>query len=248
MNRLVGDPAPEVLRRADLLVSPDRASGGRAVKARLRSGAWQAARRLVPESLRLALRRRLSDREWVGEMALQGIDWERTRAFAVPPDAGSYVRVNLRGREPGGIVEPGADYERLADEVADLFSGLRLDPSGEPAVDRVVRLSELGGRPDGSDGTPDVLVVWSKTARMERVRSERIGTVDVPRTDERTGQHRPLGFIAGVGPGIAASGSALVGTAQATLLDVAPTALALLGVPKPVSLPGTPIDGLASPS
>lgn len=244
MNRLVGDPAGEVLRRAGWLVPPDRESDRLALKARLRGGVWQGARRLVPEPLRLALRRRLSDREWVGEMALQGIDWQRTRAFVVPPDAGSYVRLNLRGREPAGIVDPGADYEQHVDELAQLFSELRLEPGGEPAVDRVLRLSELGGRPDGSDGSPDLLVVWSKSARVERLRSERIGTVDVPRTDERTGQHRPLGFVAGVGPGIAASGSARVGAGQATLLEIAPTALALLGVPKPPALPGEPIEQL----
>ncbi|HZP73581.1 MAG TPA: alkaline phosphatase family protein [Gaiellaceae bacterium] len=242
-NRLVGDPAPEVLRRANWLVS-DRESGRPALKARLRSRAWQEARRVVPERIRLAMRRRLADREWVGELALQGIAWEETRAFAVPPDAGSYVRLNVRGREPAGIVEPGIDYARATDELARLFGDLRLGPDGEPAVDRVLRAAELGGRPDGSDGTPDVLVVWSKTARVERVHSDLIGTVEVPRTDGRTGQHRPLGFVAGVGPGIAAAGSAIVGTDQATLLDVAPTALALLGVPQPSALPGSPIAAL----
>jgi predicted AlkP superfamily phosphohydrolase/phosphomutase len=45
------------------------------------------------------------------------IDWSQTAA-SNPWVAQQAVRLNVRGREPLGIVSPGADYERLRDEIA----------------------------------------------------------------------------------------------------------------------------------
>ena len=53
---------------------------------------------------------------------LEGIDWAKTRAYALgsPPQ----IFVNLRGRETAGSVDP-SDYEKVRDEVCLLLSGLR---------------------------------------------------------------------------------------------------------------------------
>ena len=44
-------------------------------------------------------------------------DWSRTRAFAHPAENQGYIRLNLRGRERDGIVDP-ADAPALMDEIA----------------------------------------------------------------------------------------------------------------------------------
>ena len=50
-------------------------------------------------------------------MPLAHIDWARTRAFSLPSDMTAYVRVNLKGREPEGVVAAGHEYEALCDEL-----------------------------------------------------------------------------------------------------------------------------------
>ncbi len=51
------------------------------------------------------------------------IDWSRTKAF----ESGNFVWVNLKGRQPNGIVEPG-EYEALRDEI------VRILESAPPAT------------------------------------------------------------------------------------------------------------------
>jgi len=46
------------------------------------------------------------------------VDWAKTRAV---PQRVSYVYLNVKGRDPEGIVEPGEEYERVRDEVIDLL-------------------------------------------------------------------------------------------------------------------------------
>lgn len=52
------------------------------------------------------------------------IDWSRTRAFV---SGFLMLNVNLKGRDPDGIVEPGEEYERLKEELIELLRGW-IDP------------------------------------------------------------------------------------------------------------------------
>jgi predicted AlkP superfamily phosphohydrolase/phosphomutase len=56
----------------------------------------------VPSSLRAAVARVLPSRavhELAARLYLQGVDWSRTRAIALPGEQNGYVRLNLRGRD-----------------------------------------------------------------------------------------------------------------------------------------------------
>lgn len=242
-NHLVGDPGDELLRRAGWLATGGLVQGSLPLRTRVMSVAWQGARRLVPERARLALRRRVADQPWLEAMALADVDWPGTRAFTVPPDTGSYIRLNVRGREPAGIVEPGAEYDELVRQIADAFRGLTLDPGGESAVETVLLPDDIVG-PEALDGMPDVVVLWTRERRVERVRSDRFGVIDVAHTDVRSGQHRPFGYIAGAAPWLQPSGEPALGEVGGTLVDLAPTVLSMLGVPVPASLEGSPVPEL----
>lgn len=115
-------------------------------------------------------------RELVARFNHQGIDWTRTRAFAVPGDTHGLVRLNLRGREREGIVDPG-EAQALMDEIA---TGLEsfMDPDGAPSVARVERVAEAISGPRAG-GLPDLVVRWSErpSKDVEFVSSERHGKV-----------------------------------------------------------------------
>ena len=61
--------------------------------------------------------------------------WPRMRAFALPSFYDGRVRINLRGRERDGMVEP-ADYGRTCDEIEALVGACRDPRTGEPVVNR----------------------------------------------------------------------------------------------------------------
>lgn len=67
------------------------------------------------------------------------IDWERSRAFPYlePP----YVWVNLKGRDPQGIVNP-AEYEDVRDRIMHTLEGLRDPTTGDKIVRMALRREE----------------------------------------------------------------------------------------------------------
>jgi predicted AlkP superfamily phosphohydrolase/phosphomutase len=240
----VHDPAEQILARSGWLVTHAAGSGG-SIRGRALRGAWSAGRRIIPTRVRLAARSRLSDDGLLATMPLAHIDWSKTSVFALPSDMTSYLRVNLAGREPDGIVQPGEEYDRVCNEVRQLFEGLRHAGTGVRAVERVVRCDQAFGEVVGS--LPDLCVVWADEQQVRSLDVPGFGSIDLRFDDPRTGQHRHLGFLVGAGPGIAPSGSRSLGGQVATLLDVAPTALTLLDVDAGM-LRGRPIDVFTSGS
>ncbi len=202
----------------------------------------ELVRRLVPEAWRIALSRHLprEKRErLLGDQFRSGTDWRKTTAFAIPASYTSFLRVNLRGRESAGIVEPGAEYEALLDRIeADLKQ--LVDPqTNEHAVTRVTRTVELFHCPPHMS-LPDLFVEWKPGCFMQRVVHPRAELVQKKPDFYRCSDHSSNGFVAAAGPSIQRQGT--VGDVQ--VLDLAPTFLFLLGESAPQRMSGRVIQTL----
>jgi predicted AlkP superfamily phosphohydrolase/phosphomutase len=75
----------------------------------------------------------------------EAVDWSKSRAYAM--GLGD-VYVNLAGREAGGIVSPGAEYEALRTELVQRLTGLADPKNGEKAVSRVFKREDVYKRFD----------------------------------------------------------------------------------------------------
>jgi predicted AlkP superfamily phosphohydrolase/phosphomutase len=75
----------------------------------------------------------------------EAVDWSKSKAYAM--GLGD-VYVNLSGREAGGIVAPGAEYEALRTELTTRLSGLVDPKNGEKAVSRVFKREDVYKRFD----------------------------------------------------------------------------------------------------
>jgi len=82
------------------------------------------------------------------------VDWSRTRAYC--PDESS-LYLNLRGRDPQGVVEPGAEAEGLLDEIEAGLRSIRDPDTGHPIS---VQLYRREGIYDGPflPQAPDLIV------------------------------------------------------------------------------------------
>ncbi len=87
---------------------------------------------------------------------LDGIDWRRTKAFALGLTG---VFINRRGREKSGIVEEGSEYRKLVQEIAEKLGQLVDPQTGETCVRRVTVSQEFFSGPYRFDA-PDLLVGW----------------------------------------------------------------------------------------
>ncbi|MFQ6134098.1 MAG: alkaline phosphatase family protein [Armatimonadota bacterium] len=151
------------------------------------------------------------------------VDWSQTKAVV---QRSSYVYVNLKGRDPQGIVEPGQEYEQVRDQITDALMGYT-DP-------------ETGLRPYS-------FVLRREDARVLGLYGDRVGDVVFGQRPEFCGQHGPilptakigLGSVEGLlvikGPGIK-QGAKL--ERNAWLVDVVPTVCHLAEWPLPAQAEG----------
>ena len=70
----------------------------------------------------------------------EAVDWSRSRAYSM---GFGDIYVNLKGRENGGIVDPGEAYEAVRSEVAARALELTDPKDGERAVSRVFRREDI---------------------------------------------------------------------------------------------------------
>lgn len=167
---------------------------------------------------------------WI--LSLADVDWGRSKAYAMGNMG--FINVNLRGREPQGIVEPGRDYEALLDNISERLLKLRDPQSGLPLVSRILRNQEICWGPKAPEG-PDLFVVMKDYAYHLRG--------DFLFSSHRTvedlwlisGAHREEGILLIWGQGVR-SGYRLSG---ATIMDIGPTILGLMGGQIPNDMDGT---------
>lgn len=190
------------------------------------------ARRRIADSLPWWLRDRLG-------MYIQAsrIDWTRTRAFTLPTDLEGCIRINVKGREPEGIVEPGAEYDALIQEMGARLLELVNPATGDPAVRKIwLRNEVLPG--ERREQLPDLVVSWNDRAPIQALEGPGMERIAEPSPDPRTGTHSTSGFLLARAPGIPK------GRSRGNLVQVAPTILRLLGVDHS-SMDGEPLDLLA---
>lgn len=175
-----------------------------------------------------------------------GIDWDKTQAFSCRADLQGYVRVNLKGREPRGIVAPGREYEVLCERIADGLASFRDADTGEPIIEEVVRIDQIYSDGTRRDRLPDLMVCWkdAPAARHRALSSERFGRIERATPGQipngRSANHRGEGMLFLCGDGIAASGPL---SGDADILDLAPTVVDLLGAECRMPLRGRSLAG-----
>jgi len=156
-----------------------------------------------------------------------------SRAFCIPNDHAGAIRINLKGREPNGIVEPGREYDVICDELTREISELVNVDTGKKAVNEVLRIDEFYQGEHIWD-LPDLIVKWTGDAPIRALYSPRIGTVSGENPERRTGAHRPYGFLIASGKHISQG----KGIEQASIMDIAPTILYLMGQRVPRDMDG----------
>jgi predicted AlkP superfamily phosphohydrolase/phosphomutase len=173
-------------------------------------------------------------------ISMEDTDWARTRAYSYGPYGPIFI--NQRGRTPHGIVNPGKEYEALLDQlIADLLK-VKEPGTDQPLFPEIHRGRDVYSGPFVERG-PDLVYYpknWNYAARGNLSFDSRNPITGVI---GREGNHRMDGILFLSGPGIEA-GCQVSG---ASIMDVAPTALALLGLPVPQYMDGRVLENVMDP-
>ena len=142
--------------------------------------------------------------------------------------------MNVRGREPEGIVEPGEEYEAVCRDLANALRELKNPDTGETAVrDVIITAQNMPG--SHNDQLPDIIVCWSDEARISSLESSAIGTISGDSPDGRSGTHCPPGFVIAK----RSDGVSIDFPDNAHIFDFAPTLLDSFGIVKPGDMDGS---------
>jgi predicted AlkP superfamily phosphohydrolase/phosphomutase len=180
-------------------------------------------------------------------LRFNAIDWEGTRAFADENPHYPQIWLNVRGREARGIVDPGREYDALRDAIGERLRAWTDPETGQPVVKRVLKREEIYAGAH-VEKAPDLSIDWNLRGNysyMPRLSKIIDGATPLRRlrAAERmgvtSGSHRDLGVVALFGDDIREH----TVLTDASIVDVAPTLLYLLGLPIPTDMDGSVLEG-----
>ncbi len=171
-------------------------------------------------------------------ISLSDVDWTRTVAYSF----GNFgpIFVNLRGREPNGIV-PEEQYNKVLGRVEEEARNLQDPFTGKRIFENLIRGKDVYTGPYAADG-PDLMLFDSKMVyraqRMFEFGTERLVTPH----PIYSGSHDFDGIFIAQGDVIRRDGE----TGPYNIIDVAPTLLHAMGLQVPDDMDGRILDEILS--
>jgi predicted AlkP superfamily phosphohydrolase/phosphomutase len=235
---------PDVLKRLRMMnAGGDEGEAEKADTSADRQSLASRLRNLVPKSARALVSKYILPRAINEKLSLHwktaDIDWSNTRAFLIDNANEGYIRINLKGREPQGIVDSGADYDEICQVLHDAASRMANPSTGRRAASTVHKTVDIYSGPCVHN-MPDVIINWDPEAQVTTtVEIEGLGVIESPDAGYQvspyyTGNHRGNAFVI----------TGRAGTTNPTdfvdgsILDLAPTILDYFNIAIPSHMDG----------
>jgi predicted AlkP superfamily phosphohydrolase/phosphomutase len=174
-------------------------------------------------------------------LSFKDIDWSRTQAYSIGNFAQIYV--NLRGREPQGIVAPGQEYLKVRQQIIE-----RLREFVDPITGRKIFTNNIYSREDIYSGpylreAPDV-VFFDDELLYTPARNFEFGTnkLVTPHITGMSGNHKLDGIYAFLGQPIRKEQRV-----DAGIMDITPTILYLMDLPLHTEMDGQVLMDVLKP-
>ncbi|MGE3888784.1 MAG: alkaline phosphatase family protein [Vicinamibacterales bacterium] len=170
---------------------------------------------------------------------LRDVDWSRTRAYALGLTG---MFLNLKGREAGGIVEPGAEAAALKGEIVRKLRGLRDEEKKAVGINEAFDTAQIYDGPY-LESAPDFVIGYNAGYRTSWDCATGVvaGPVFEDNVKAWSGDHCIDPRLV---PGVFFCNRKITAEEPA-LVDIAPTALKLFGIEPPAHMDGRPLAGLA---
>ncbi|MHC4474162.1 MAG: alkaline phosphatase family protein [Planctomycetota bacterium] len=215
---------------------------------RLLSGMPRDFWKALPRETRDQVRKRFPSvfNKMASQFFFSRIEMDRTQAYA--EESKNFVWVNLKGREPKGMVNPGQEYEQVRERIVNGLLNERDPENDEPVVDSVYKREELY-HGENFEKAPDLVVTFKDMGYVPRpsytvapsVVLRTIPRGDLEKLESNTranARHLTNGILLMRGKGIR-QGHKIDG---AHIMDLAPTILYVMGLPVPTDMDGKALE------
>ncbi len=172
-------------------------------------------------------------------LSMGDIDWKRTKAYGT----GTFgqIFVNLKGREPMGIIESGTEYDKLVGQIKRSLEKLTNPLTGEKMFDRIYKKNEIY-KGNYIKMAPDILFFDSSckhmTSRGFEFGSNKLVTLEVKGW---SGTHKiDNGIFFAYGDGVKEN----FRIKSVRIVDIIPTILEYFGFNIPENIDGKPLRDL----
>jgi predicted AlkP superfamily phosphohydrolase/phosphomutase len=171
-------------------------------------------------------------------LSFNDVDWNRTVAFS----KGNYgqIYVNLKGREPGGIVEE-RHYDSVCETIVERLRAMKDPLTGEGWAEQVLRREELYAGPRVSDA-PDIAFLPRDMRYLPLGNADFTSNKFIVDAFGISGCHRMNGVM--IAEGGAVERGLIMESAR--IIDVAPTVLYLMGQSLPDDMDGRVLTEIIS--
>jgi predicted AlkP superfamily phosphohydrolase/phosphomutase len=170
-------------------------------------------------------------------LSFDNVDWSQTVAYSMGHVGQIYL--NMAGREPHGIVAE-AEYHQKRQEVIDVLHELQ-DKNGRSLVSKIIVREDTYHGPYAELG-PDIHLVLDDYNMIAFPLFATDGNVITSQIRGDSGCHRREGIFIARGPAIKQDYE----LPEASILDLAPTIMHLLGEPVPRSMDGQVLNQIFS--
>jgi predicted AlkP superfamily phosphohydrolase/phosphomutase len=164
------------------------------------------------------------------------VDWANSKAYSFGRHLGS-IYINVKGREPQGIVEPGAEYEAVRNEVERLAYDFTDPRTGKKLIGQVLRREEIYSGPH-FEQAPDLILTPKEPSDIFFGLADFGHRATVSTVYRYSGMHRDYGMLVMHGPGMRQGGQ----ISGAVIQDIAPTILHIMGLPVPSDMDGRVLE------
>jgi len=170
-------------------------------------------------------------------LSLKDVDWSKTRAYCKTGQGQFFI--NLKGRDPQGVVNSGKEYEELQKEIIGKLRHFMSELTGGKSQAEIYTREEIYSG-DYFNEMPDITVVANKDGYQAGSFVDFGSNRAVSDVTLLTGNHDMHGIFLAKGESVK-KGAGING---ASLIDVAPTVLHVMGCKVPEDMDGKVLTGI----
>jgi len=174
-------------------------------------------------------------------LSFDDVDWSRSRAYSFGRSVGP-LYLNVKGREPQGIIQPGREYQQTRDELAAQAREMRNPLTGEKLVREVLYREDVYSGPY-VEQAPDLILLPADEADNFYGLADFGDNRVVAPMYRYAGMHRQHGLVILHGSPIR-PGAVLP---EADIVDLAPTILHAMELPIPSDMDGHALRAAFTP-